>query len=58
MNERLGNILILSAAITIVVGAVLIPVVSAVVGGVVILVGVFDLVLGVAVRSGMLRSGV
>jgi hypothetical protein len=57
MNERIGNVLIISAVITLVVGAVLLATVGAIVGGVVILVGVFDLFLGAALRSGMLRPG-
>lgn len=57
MNERIGDVLILSAVITMVVGAVLLAAVSAIVGAVVILVGVFDLVIGAALRSGMVRPG-
>jgi hypothetical protein len=54
MNERIGMVLILTAVSTIVIGAVLLAVVSALVGGIVILVGLFDLMIGIAFRSGAL----
>jgi|EndMetStandDraft_7_1072992.scaffolds.fasta_scaffold2220469_1 hypothetical protein len=51
---NVGNVLILSAAATMIVGVILIAAVSVAVGGIVILVGIFDLALGAAFRSGML----
>jgi hypothetical protein len=57
MNERIGMVLILTAVATMVIGAVLIAAVGALVGGIVILVGLFDLMIGIAFRSGTLGSG-
>jgi hypothetical protein len=56
MNERIGMVLILTAVSMMVIGAVLIAAVGALVGGIVILVGLFDLMIGIAFRSGALRS--
>ena len=52
-----GSILLLTAGLTLVVGVVLLITVSAVIGGVVLLVGLCDLALALAFRSGMLGGG-
>jgi hypothetical protein len=49
--DNLSTILLASAAITVIVGVVLLAVISPLVGGIVIVVGLTDLGLSVALRN-------